>query len=324
METGRSGFDRVAAVLALAALCNCILVSTALTAHADFSPHRIIGNVYAVGSARNSSFLIRTTQGSILINSGYPDSPNALAKRLNSPAVIRANVEKLGFRFDDIKVLLTSHAHSDHVGGHAAIRRETGAKVFVMSGDDEAIRTGLISIGAVRIRVMEACPVDRVLRDRETVVLGDTELIAYATPPHTPGATTWRLSVLDGGASHELLILDSAWNISPEVPRLGRFSERTDIHDELLSLRTLKDLQADVLVDPHGLYDLRGRNEVARLLGKKQTELLQEIARQATLDPASVRAMDLRRERFTLDYTDPAAVEKRRQELPQFEILSAE
>ncbi len=320
----RSRSDRIARTVVAAFGVVAITWAAASHAQSEFEPHRIVGNVYTVGSAKNRSYLIKTTAGIILINSGYPDSANARTQRLNSPAVILAHLEKLGFKLEDVKILLTSHAHTDHAGGHAQIRRETGAQVAVMEGDDETIRTGvIIAADGTRVRVAEPCPVDRVLRDRDTVVLGDITLQAYAAPPHTPGATAWQLKVSEGGVSHEVLILESAWNISPQLPLLGRFADRTDIHDMLLSLRNLREVRADVLLDPHGVYLLRGRTEVGAFFERKQAQILEEVRRQTALDPAAVKALDAERERFLSGFVDPANRDKQREQLPQFEILGA-
>src|SRR5216684_2664095 len=101
-------------------------------AYESFPAHRVIGNVYYVGSKDLASYLITTPEGHILINSGFEQTV----------PLIRPGVESLGFKMSDIKLLLASHAHSDHVAGHALARELTGAKVFVMRGDDAVIASG--------------------------------------------------------------------------------------------------------------------------------------------------------------------------------------
>src|SRR5262245_36628705 len=116
-----------------------------------FPPHRIVGNVYYVGSQDLSSYLITTTNGHILINSSYEETV----------PLIKASVEKLKFRFQDVKILLTSHAHSDHVAGNALVKRLTGARVLVMEGDEDIVRTG--GRGDFQYdSVWKPCPVDKV------------------------------------------------------------------------------------------------------------------------------------------------------------------
>src|SRR6476619_7605500 len=121
-----SRMPAIVAALLAAALC--------ARARADepFPAHRVIGNVYYVGSKALASYLITTPEGHILINSSFEETV----------PLIRVAVESLGFKLSDVKILLASHAHSDHVAGHALLRELTGAKVYVMRGDDEVIRSG--------------------------------------------------------------------------------------------------------------------------------------------------------------------------------------
>src|ERR1043165_9678884 len=100
--------------------------------HEAIPAHKVIGNVYYVGSKDLASYLITTPEGHILINSSFEQTV----------PLIRANVESLGFKMVDIKILLASHAHSDHVAGHALVRELTGAQVYVMRGDDRVIASG--------------------------------------------------------------------------------------------------------------------------------------------------------------------------------------
>ena len=121
-------------------------------------------------------------------------------------------MEKLGFRFADIKILLASHAHSDHVAGHALIKQLTGARVEVMEGDANVISSGgkgqyLYSEG------WKPCAVDRVLKDGDTVTLGEAKLIARLTPGHTRGCTTWLMQVKDRGKSLNVVIIGSPLTI---------------------------------------------------------------------------------------------------------------
>jgi metallo-beta-lactamase class B len=97
-----------------------------------FPAHKVIGNVYYVGSKDLATFLITTPKGHILINSGFE----------RTVPLIQKSVESLGFKMTDVKILLASHAHSDHVGGHASLQKLTGAKVYALRGDDEVIASG--------------------------------------------------------------------------------------------------------------------------------------------------------------------------------------
>src|SRR5215831_15428543 len=133
----------------------------------QFPPHKIIGNVYYVGTRTLSSFLIVTTQGHILIDSTY---------ERNVPT-IRKSVEQLGFKFGDIKILLGNHAHGDHQEGDAMVKQMTGAQVMAIAEDVPALQ-------AMKPGGKEH-PIDKVLHDGDAVALGGTTLVAHLTPGHT-------------------------------------------------------------------------------------------------------------------------------------------
>ena len=156
-----------------------------------FPPHRIVGNVYYVGTNSLATFLIATPQGHILINSSY---------ERNVP-VIQKSVEALGFKMSDVKVLLGSHAHGDHMEGDAAVKALTGAQVVAMAEDVPALE---------RMRPGDKPhPIDRVIHDGDTVTLGGTTLVAHLTPGHSRGCTTWTLKVTEGGRSLDVVIVGS-------------------------------------------------------------------------------------------------------------------
>src|SRR6185295_20181596 len=138
-----------------------------------FPPHKIIGNIYYVGTRSLGTFLIVTPQGNILINSDYE----------RTVPVIKASVEKLGFKFTDIKILLGSHAHGDHMEGDALAKELSGAQVMAMAEDVPALQR--MQPGG------KAHPIDKVLHDGDEVNLGGTTLHALLTPGHTRGCTTW-------------------------------------------------------------------------------------------------------------------------------------
>jgi len=207
-----------------------------------FPPHRIIGNVYYVGSEALASYLITTSAGHILINSSFEETV----------PLIRASVEKLKFRFQDVKILLTSHAHSDHVAGNALVKRLTGARVLVMEGDENLVRTG--GKGDFQYEsVWEPCPVDEVLRDRQEVKLGDAVLVAHRTPGHTKGCTTWTLRISEGGKLHQVVIIGSP-NVNPGYRLVGNSKYPTISDDFASTFRILKSLPCDVFLGAHGNY----------------------------------------------------------------------
>jgi metallo-beta-lactamase class B len=155
---------------------------------AQFPPHKIIGNIYYVGTRTLSSFLIVTPQGNILLDSTY---------ERNVPT-IKKSVEQLGFKFSDIKILLGSHAHGDHQEGDAMVKQLTGAQVMAMSEDLPALQA--IKPGG------KTHPVDRTLHDGEQVTLGGTTLVAHLTPGHTRGCTTWTTKAQEGGKTYDVMI----------------------------------------------------------------------------------------------------------------------
>ena len=184
----------------LNALVPALLSATALfgqTADGPFPAHRVMGNVYYVGSKNLAIYLVTTPEGHFVINSGFEETV----------PLIRKSVESLGFRMRDIKYLLASHAHADHVAGHAALRELTGAKVCVMRGDDEVIAQGGVGQYLYKTSRWAPCPVDRRLRDGEQLKLGGTTLVARWTPGHTRGCTTWTCRVADGDRMYDVVVI---------------------------------------------------------------------------------------------------------------------
>ena len=209
-----------------------------------FPPHKIIGNVYFVGSAELGSFLIATPEGHILINSDFEETV----------PVIRAAVEKLGFKFSDIKILLGSHAHPDHMTGDAMVKELTGAKVMAMEQDIPALQN--LKPGG------KAHPIDRVLHDGDTVTLGGSTLTAHLTPGHTKGCTTWTLKVDDSGKSYDVVIVGS---VSLNAAVLVNNPNYPNIQDDYRrSFKVLRSLPCDVYLGSHnGFY--RMTEKYARL-----------------------------------------------------------
>jgi len=167
-----------------------------------FPPHKIVGNIYYVGTRTLSSFLIVTPAGDILLDSTY---------ERNVP-VIRGSVEQLGFKFSDIKILLGNHAHGDHQEGDAMVKQLTGAQVMAMSEDVPALQ-------AMKPGGKEH-PIDKVLHDGDTVPLGGTTLVAHLTAGHTHGCTTWTTAVQEGGRTYDVVFgcsLRSPNTIPPDV-----------------------------------------------------------------------------------------------------------
>ena len=186
---------------------------------APAEPFRIVGNIHYVGAANIASYLITTPQGHILIDTGMTEMYD----------VIRNNVAKLGFKTSDIKIMLSSHAHFDHIAGHAAMKKLTGAQVMAMAGDAEALESGKdnSALGAIG---WEPVKVDRVLKHGDTVSLGGVTLRAVHSPGHTQGATTWVTTVEDRGRRYVVAVLGG---MTPNggVPLLDNPRHKTVIED---------------------------------------------------------------------------------------------
>ena len=153
-----------------------------------FPPHRVMDNVYFVGTVQLSSFLITTPEGHILVSSNYE----------TTVPVIRAAVEKLGFRFQDIKILISGHAHPDHVEGDALVKELTGAQVVVG-------RLEVPEVKKVRPKGQEH-PMDRIIDDGDKVTLGGTTLTAHVMPGHTQGCLAWTMDLKEDGKTYRALI----------------------------------------------------------------------------------------------------------------------
>ena len=212
--------------------------------HDPFPPHRIAGHLYYVGSKGLASYLVTTTNGHILINSSFE----------RTVPMIRTNVETLGFKFTDIKILLTSHAHSDHASGHALVKELTGARVEVMEGDAKVITGG----GRGQYLYTEAdgwkpCVVDRVLKDGDTVALGEARLTARLTPGHTRGCTTWLMQATDGGKTWNVVIVGSP-NVNPGYALVTNRDYPEIADDYTKTFRLLKALPCDIFLGAHGSY----------------------------------------------------------------------
>lgn len=207
-----------------------------------FPPHRIADRLYYVGSKGLASYLVTTSQGHILINSSFE----------RTLPIIRSNIEQLGFKFADIKILLGSHAHSDHVEGHGLIKELTKARVEVMRGDDQVIASG----GKGQYLYREGwrpCAVDRVLKDGDTVTLGEATMTARHTPGHTRGCTTWTMQVTDGGKPLNVVIIGSP-NVNPGYQLITNRDYPEIAEDFVKTFRLLKALPCDIFLGAHGNY----------------------------------------------------------------------
>ena len=229
-----------------------ILTSASLSAQnapdwtEPFPPYRVIGNVYYVGSRGLASYLITTPEGSILINSSLEASV----------PLIRSSIEKLGFKFSDVKILLISHAHIDHCAGSFMIKELTGAKYMVMQQDVQSVEDGGKSdfnYGRMPNMLFKPVKVDRVLHDGDEVKLGGVVLTAHLTPGHTKGCTTWTMKVRDGAKSYDVVIVGSP-NVNPGFKLVNNPQYPQIASDYETTFRVLKSLPCDVFLGAHGNY----------------------------------------------------------------------
>ena len=232
----------------------------------SIAPFRLIDNVHYVGSAGLSAWLITTSKGHILLDVGLP----------RNATMVERNIERLGFRLTDVKVLLNTHAHFDHAGGLAQLKRRTGARLFAMTGDRTALERGVYvgSESEVAYR-FPAVRVDSVIADGATVTLGAVTLTANLTAGHSAGCTTWTLPVQADGVQHTAAFFCSA---SVAANRLTPRPQYPGIVDDYRrAFARLKAMNADVLLAPHAeIFDLAGRR--ARLVAGKPNPFIDDTA----------------------------------------------
>jgi metallo-beta-lactamase class B len=246
-----------------------------------FPPHKVIDNIWYVGTESLASFLITTPQGHILINSSY---------EANVP-VILGSVEKLGFKPSDIKIILGSHAHGDHMEGDAELKRLTGGQVMAMAEDVPALQ-----------RMMPAGrphPIDRVLHDGDTVTLGATTLVARLTPGHTKGCTTWTMKATENGRTYDVVIIGSV-GVNPGFVLVNN-KDNPGIADEYIrAFKVLRSLPCDVPLASHpAMYNMA---EKFKKLGANPNPFIDPAGYKAELDTVETvfrRTLDEQRKAAT-------------------------
>lgn len=228
-----------------------------------FPPHKIIGNMHYVGTQSFATFLVTTPAGHILINTDYE----------RTVPIIKDSVEKLGFKFSDIKIILGSHAHADHMEGDAMVKELTGAQVMAMEQDVPALK-------AMKPGGKEH-PIDRVLRDGDTVTLGGTTLTAHLTPGHTKGCTTWTAKITEDGKTYDVVIIGSV-GVNPGF-QLVNNKQNPAIADEYIqAYKVLRGLHADVPLGSHpAMYRLE---EKYPQIGKGPNPFIDPAGYKAELD----------------------------------------
>lgn len=204
-----------------------------------FPPHKIVGNLYYVGSTSFASYLITTPQGHVVINSCL----QYLVPR------IKGNIEKLGFKMKDVKFLLTSEGHADHIAGCDPFMKESGASLYVMNGDAQVVEEGGRGDFAYKM-IWEPCRVTRVLKDFDKVTLGGVTLVARHTPGHTPGATTWLMQAKENGKTYDVVIAASP-NVNPTYKLVDNPLYPQIADDYRRTFLILKSLNPQIWVGAH-------------------------------------------------------------------------
>ena len=209
-----------------------------------FPAHTIIGNLHYVGTATLNSYLFTTPQGHILINTNYEDTV----------PLLRASVEKLGFKLTDIKIVLGSHAHPDHQQADALLKELSGgATVMAMEQDVPALK-------AMKSPSGKPYSADRVLKDGEQVSLGGTTLTAHLTPGHTRGCTTWTTRMADAARTYNVVIACAGLQENAQLVNNRNYPEIAE--DFARSITTWKSLPVDVFLGAHSwFFDLAGKHK---------------------------------------------------------------
>ncbi len=206
-----------------------------------FPPYHLLGNIYYVGAAGVSSFLIVTPKGSILLDGGLEET---------APQIER-NIAKLGFKIGDVKYLINSHAHYDHCGGLAALKRASGAQMVASAGDRKTLETGhQLSFGKGQsFALFPPVKVDSVIGDGQTLSLGGTTLTAHLTPGHTKGCTTWTMPVVANERTYQVVFDCSTTVAGNDLVHNAKYPNI--VADYRHSFALLRALPCDVFLAPH-------------------------------------------------------------------------
>ncbi|MCP3960001.1 MAG: subclass B3 metallo-beta-lactamase [bacterium] len=240
-----------------------VLAAAAGPTHAELSerwqkmnqpvePFRILGNLYYVGANSVTSFLITTPDGHILIDGGFEETVPQ----------IEANIAKLGFELEDVEILLNSHAHFDHAGGLARLKKASGARFMASEIEAPILERGGLGDDLLGDEApFPKIEVDRMLKDGETIEHGGMRLTAHVTAGHTRGCTSWAFEVEDAGESHlavsicSLSVLDGMkFGEDPTYPTIARDFGR--------SFETLEALPCEVFLASHaGFFRMKEKQE---------------------------------------------------------------
>jgi metallo-beta-lactamase class B len=211
-------------------------------------PFRILGNIYYVGASEVTSYLITSPEGDILLDGGFSETA----------PLIQHNIQKLGFKLTDVKALISTHAHYDHAGGLAELKRATGAKFYASAADTPLLAAGGKGDFAFGDRfAFPPVKADRVVEDDQMVRVGTAAMHAHLTPGHTKGCTTWTAEVTENGVKHTAVFVCSI--SMPGGYKLVNNAKYPQIaEDYKRTYRKLEALHPDVFLGSHAsFFDLQ-------------------------------------------------------------------
>lgn len=217
-----------------------------------FEPFKLIGNIYYVGTDGIAVYVIQSSQGLILMDTALPEATSQ----------IKANMAKLGFKVTDIKYILNTHAHFDHTGGFAEMKKDSGAQLAAGTKDVPLLEGGYYPGDEKNADLaFPAVKVDRPMNEGDKITLGDITLTAHATPGHSPGCTSWEMKVKDGNVERDVLFFCSG---SVALNKLvGHPTHPGIVEDYRNTFAKVKAMKPDVLLGPHpevyGMQDKRAQ-----------------------------------------------------------------
>jgi metallo-beta-lactamase class B len=237
-------------------------------------PFRMAGPIYYVGTEELAAFLVSSPQGHILIDGGIP----------SAAAVIEKSIREIGFKPEDIRILLTTQAHYDHVGTHAHFKKLSGAMVQAMTGDEKLLRDGGASdylFGGSPENSFPRVAVDRVLKDGDIITIGGARLTAHRTPGHTPGSATYEMGFNEGGRDYTVVFAAST-SVNPGTRLVKNPSYPTILEDFRKTFQVLESLKPDIFVSGHAsAFNLKA----------KRSKMNPENPAPAFVDPQGYRAL---------------------------------
>ncbi len=221
-----------------------------------FPPFRIAGPIHYVGTRGLAAYLVRTSEGHILIDGALP---------VSGARIVEA-IEALGVAARDVRVLLNTQAHFDHVGTLAHLKAATGGRVVAMRGDEGILASGGKTdylFGGTPAYHFPPVQVDEIVRDGHEVSLGGVTLRAHHTPGHTPGSTTWTTTIDEGGRPYRVVFAGSTY-VNPGTRLVRNPSYPGILDDYRKALRVQEGLEIDIFLAAHGSqFDFERKRERA-------------------------------------------------------------